>query len=222
VALFKVRLGERAKNGGTTLTRWISGRENALGPLPLVDAWEQLSSEIRACQKCPLHATRTQAVVYRGSLAPRLLFIGEAPGVAEDLAGIPFVGRSGQRLNEAVVRLGLSEEEYGVLNLLKCHPPRNRFDRDAARTCRPYLDRQIELLSPRILITLGSSSLHALAPDSPPMLVAAGSPRSLGRRHLFPLIHPAAAMRSRLLAERWTHDVDALGRWLSIGAAQPV
>jgi DNA polymerase len=186
------------------------------------EGWQALSEEIRSCQKCPLHATRTQAVVYRGSLTPRVLFVGEAPGVAEDREGLPFVGRSGQRLDAAVARLGLAGSEYGVLNLLKCHPPRNRFDRDAARTCRPYLDRQIQLLSPRVLVTLGSPALHALAPDAPPMLAAAGRPRTGALRPLFPLIHPAAAMRSRRLAERWGRDVDALGRWLAVDLAQPV
>ncbi len=187
-----------------------------------VDAWHRLSEEIRGCRKCRLHETRTQAVVYRGSLAPRVLFVGEAPGAAEDRAGVPFVGRSGQRLDAAVLRLGLTASEYGVLNLLKCRPPENRFDPEAARTCRPYLDRQIELLSPRVLVTLGAAALHALAPDSPLILTVAGRPREGAGRPLFPLIHPAAAMRSRRWAERWSHDVDALGRWLAEGPAQPV
>jgi uracil-DNA glycosylase family 4 len=202
--------------------RAFSSDTNPSPPPGPFDAWQQLSDEIRGCHKCRLHETRTQAVVYRGSLAPKILFVGEAPGVAEDRAGIPFVGRSGQRLDAAIARLRLTAEEYGVLNLLKCHPPQNRFDREAARTCRPYLDRQILLLSPQVLVSLGSPALHALAPDAPAMLVAAGRPRPGPLRPLFPLIHPAAAMRSRRLAERWTSDVDALGRWLAGGLAQPV
>ncbi|MGA9839222.1 MAG: uracil-DNA glycosylase [Thermoplasmata archaeon] len=186
------------------------------------DAWAVLSNEIRNCRKCPLHETRTHAVVYRGSLTPRLLFVGEAPGAAEDAAGLPFVGRSGRRLDAVVAQLGLSEGEFGVLNLLKCRPPANRFDRDAARTCRPYLDRQIALLAPRVLVTLGAPALRALAPDAPPVLEAAGHPRSSARGPLFPLIHPAASMRSRRWGERWTHDVVALREWLATGAAQPV
>ena len=185
-------------------------------------AWRELSAEIRGCRLCRLHESRTQAVVYRGGLSPRLLFVGEAPGVAEDRAGLPFVGRSGQRLDAAVAHLGLTDEEYGVLNLLKCHPPENRFDRDAASTCRPYLDRQIAFLSPRSLVTLGSQAFHAFAPEGPPILVAAGRPHRGAVLPLFPLIHPAAAMRSRRLALRWSQDIDALGRWLRRGAAQPV
>jgi uracil-DNA glycosylase len=189
---------------------------------PISLAWEALSTEIRSCRKCPLHATRTQAVVYRGSRTPTVLFVGEAPGVAEDRAGIPFVGRSGQRLDRAIDQLGLTAEQYGVLNVLKCHPPRNRFDRNAARTCRPYLDRQIALLSPRVLVTLGSPAFHAFAPGAPAILTTAGRPWPAEPRPIFPLIHPAAAMRSRRLAERWISDVEALGRWLARGPAQPV
>ena len=176
--------------------------------------WERLSQEIRTCHRCPLGSTRTQAVVYRGSLAPRVVFVGEAPGAAEDREGIPFVGRSGRRLDAAIERAGLAADEYGILNLLKCRPPANRFDRAAARTCRPFLDRQLDWLRPEILVTLGASALYAMDPSSPAILGVAGVPRRAGARHLFPLIHPAAALRSRRLAERWARDVDALREWL--------
>jgi len=173
-----------------------------------------LTREIQGCRRCPLGSTRTQAVVYRGSLTPRVVFVGEAPGAAEDRAGIPFVGRSGRRLDAAIARIGLTARDFGVLNVLKCRPPGNRFDRAAARTCRPFLDRQLDLLRAPILVTLGASALRAVDPSAPAMLAASGHPRVLGRRSLFPLIHPAAALRSRRLAERWSHDVDALRAWL--------
>ena len=181
-------------------------------------AWEELSEEIRHCQLCPLGRTRTQAVVYRGSLTPRLVFVGEAPGAAEDRVGIPFVGRAGARLDAAIERLGLSPSEFGILNVLKCRPPQNRFDPAAARTCRPYLDRQLELLRPRVLVPLGRSALRALDPRAPPVLEAAGHPRLYGPVAMFPLLHPAAAMRSRRWAERWDRDISALGEWLAVGA----
>jgi DNA polymerase len=135
---------------------------------------------------------------------------------------VPFVGRSGQRLDAAIVHLQLTPPEFGVLNLLKCRPPNNRFDRDAAQTCRPYLDRQIALLAPQVLVTLGSPALHALDPAAAPILRVAGQPRTGPYGPLFPLIHPAAAMRSRRMTERWNHDVDALGHWLAHRPAQPV
>lgn len=191
-------------------------------PVPRLRAWRELTEEIRGCQRCRLHETRTHVVVYRGSLSPKVVFVGEAPGAAEDRVGIPFVGRSGQRLDAAIARIGLGAEDYGVLNLLKCRPPLNTFDRDAARTCRPYLDRQLAWLSPQLIVTLGAHAFRALAPNSPPILAVAGRPHLDAPRPLFPLIHPAAALRSRRLAERWVRDVDALGRWLGNHAAQPV
>jgi uracil-DNA glycosylase len=187
---------------------------------PIPPAWEALSDEIRACDRCRLHATRTQVVIYRGSPAPRVLFVGEAPGAAEDLTGVPFVGRSGQRLDAAIGRSGLTAEEFGVLNLIKCRPPGNRFDPVAERTCRPFLDRQIALLDPQLVVSLGAHAFHALAPDGAAILTAAGRPYPGLALPLFPLIHPAAALRSRRLAERWNRDVDALGAWLRANPAQ--
>jgi len=158
---------------------------------------------------------RQHAVVYRGGLSPRVVFIGEAPGAEEDRRGVPFVGRSGRELDRAVARLGLPPESFGVLNLLKCRPPANRFDRHAARACRPYLDRQLELLRPQLVVTLGAHALHALDPAAPPMLRAAGRPRTLERWVHFPLVHPAATLRSRALRQRWDEDVGALADWLA-------
>jgi len=163
---------------------------------------------------CPLGKVRTQAVVYRGSLTPRVVFVGEAPGAEEDRTGLPFVGRSGRELDRALESIGLSVDEYGVLNVLKCRPPRNRFDRRAAVTCRPYLWRQLDLLRPEAIVSLGAHALQALVPSAPPMLSAAGRPRASGDLPLFPLIHPAAALRSRRLRARWEQDVRALGAWL--------
>jgi DNA polymerase len=161
-------------------------------------------------------------VIYRGSSTPRIVFVGEAPGVREDQVGLPFVGRSGQRLDAAIGELGIRPDEYGVLNLVKCHPPGNRFDPAAARTCRPYLDRQLELLRPSLLVPLGANALRALDPAAPPILKAAGCARRNLGRDMFPLVHPAAAMRSRLLALRWRSDVEALADWLGRSGGRSV
>jgi uracil-DNA glycosylase len=176
--------------------------------------WDALEREIRGCTNCSLHAHRTNAVIYRGSATPRVVFVGEAPGATEDRWGLPFVGRSGKRLDTAILEAGLGPEEFGILNLIKCRPPQNRFDRVAATTCRPYLDRQLELLHPPILVSLGAQALRSLDPGAPRVLLAAGHPRRLNGRFLFPLVHPAAALRSRAMAERWRTDVVALRAWL--------
>ncbi len=173
-----------------------------------------LAREIRQCGLCPLSTHRTHAVVYRGSTRPRVVFVGEAPGAAEDLAGVPFVGRSGRLLDAAVERIGAGLGEFGVLNLLKCRPPENQFDAAAARACRPYLDRQLALLAPRVLVPLGAKALAALDPDAPAILTVAGAARSSPAGVLFPLLHPAAALRSTARRARWEQDVDALRAWL--------
>jgi len=180
------------------------------------EAWERLSAEIRTCQLCPLGKVRTHAVVYRGGLAPRVVFVGEAPGAEEDRTGLPFVGRSGKTLDRAVAHLRLSAEEFGVLNTLKCRPPGNRYDRRAARTCRPYLDRQLALLQPDLVVPLGAHALRAIDPEAPRILVAAGRATVGSNLLYFPLIHPAAALRSRKWRERWEHDLRALGVWLAV------
>jgi uracil-DNA glycosylase len=124
------------------------------------------------------------------------------------------VGRSGRLLDEAVRTLGAGLGAYGVLNLIKCRPPANRFDPRAARSCRPYLERQLALLRPRALVPLGRRAWDALAPGGGPILSAAGRPSRGPSGWLFPLVHPAAALRSRRWRERWDRDVRALGAWL--------
>ena len=204
-------MARRSRQPGRAPRRLTTGRV----PVTRSRAWKQLSAEIRGCRKCPLGASRTQAVVYRGGASPRVLFIGEAPGAEEDRVGFPFVGRSGRELDRAVERLGLESEEFGVVNVLKCRPPGNRFDRLAAATCRPYLERQLALLHPTVVVTLGARALAAIDPEAPPILVASGHPRDGPEIPLFPLLHPAAALRSRRWRGRWEHDVLELRRWLT-------
>jgi uracil-DNA glycosylase len=184
-------------------------------------AWSDLERTIRSCQRCPLGATRTHAVIYRGSLRPRIVFVGEAPGATEDRLGLPFVGRSGQRLDASIEEAGIEPEEFGILNLLKCRPPDNRFDRLSAATCRPYLDRQLSLLQPSVLVSLGAHALRSLDPTAPRVLLAAGRARPLDRGTLFPMIHPAAALRSRAMTERWRNDFVALRDWLTARSSAP-
>ncbi|MHB1434565.1 MAG: uracil-DNA glycosylase [Thermoplasmata archaeon] len=178
--------------------------------------WGRLLEEIAACRRCPLQQHRV--VVFRGSLTPEIVFIGEAPGATEERVGLPFVGRAGRILDGALQTLGIGPERYGVLNVLKCRPPRNRFDPSAARACTPFLRRQLDLLGPRRLVSLGAPALRALDPSAPAILEAAGHPRTALGLPLFPMIHPAATFRSGRYADRWAGDLRRLGRWLDGGA----
>jgi uracil-DNA glycosylase len=172
--------------------------------------WERLCAEIRTCTRCSLYRHRIQTVIYRGGPSPAVVFVGEAPGALEDRTGIPFVGASGRRLDTAIERMRLAPKDFGVLNLVKCRPPGNRFDEQAARVCRPYLDRQLDLLRPRLIVTLGARALRAFDPEAPPISRAAGTWRTWKGVALFPLVHPAAGLHSRRFRERWERDVATL------------
>ena len=128
--------------------------------------------------------------------------------------GVPFVGRAGHRLDEALRTLRLPVSAYGVLNVVKCHPPGNRLTPEPLRACRPFLDRQMALLRPRLLVPMGARALAALDPRAPPVMQSSGAPRSVGSMQLFPLLHPAATFRSRRAMRQWNRDLARLHRWL--------
>jgi uracil-DNA glycosylase len=118
--------------------------------------WPQLQARVAACQRCPLHATRTQTVFGVGSRQAQWLVVGEAPGAEEDARGEPFVGRAGQLLNSMLRAVGLQREEVYIANVLKCRPPHNRDPAAAeAGECLPYLEQQIALLKPKIMLAVG-------------------------------------------------------------------
>ncbi len=196
----------------TDRRRATPGPDRSLGKVRR--EFDALTAEIVGCRRCPLGHLRTNAVVYRGGRTPRVVFVGEAPGAEEDRLGIPFVGRSGRVLDAAVASLAIAPEDVGMLNVLKCRPPGNRFDRSAAATCRPYLDRQLALLRPAMLVTLGAWALRALDPTAPPVLRSAGWARTVPAGTLFPLVHPAATLRSRRMRDRWEQDLRRLAERL--------
>ena len=158
-----------------------------------------LRSEVAACRACGLCETRTQTVFMDGPEHARVMFVGEAPGADEDRQGVPFVGPAGQLLTDIITKgMALKRSEVVIANILKCRPPDNR-DPSAGekRTCTPWLDRQIELLAPKVLIPLGKhASGHILSSDA-----AMGAMR--GRVHelengvrVVPTYHPAYLLRS--------------------------
>ncbi|HEW89812.1 MAG TPA: uracil-DNA glycosylase, partial [Candidatus Bathyarchaeota archaeon] len=118
-----------------------------------------LIAEIKACTRCPLHATRKNPVPGEGSLDAELMLIGEAPGRWEDEKGRPFVGAAGKLLNKLLGVAGFRREEVYIANVLKCRPPGNRDPRpEEVSACTPFLDRQIEIIGPKVIATLGRHS----------------------------------------------------------------
>ena len=124
--------------------------------VPATADWESLAESVRLCKRCGLHATRTQTVFGVGRRDAALMVIGEAPGAEEDRQGEPFVGPAGQLLNAMLRAIKLRREDVYIANILKCRPPNNRDPKpEEAATCTPYLNRQIELLRPRVMLGLG-------------------------------------------------------------------
>ncbi len=163
---------------------------------PQLGGWAALASVMHDCFACPLSQSRTRVVPGVFPASARLLLVGEAPGRHEDEGGLPFVGRSGQLLDSVLAEVGLERADLAVLNTVKCRPPDNRTPRRLeAATCRPWLDAQVEVIDPRVVVTLGSTALSwALGPRARIGQVH-GTVHLVRGRTLVPTYHPSAAMR---------------------------
>lgn len=139
------------------------------GADPTALGWEALAAAVHGCRRCELCESRTQAVFGVGDRQARLMIVGEAPGAEEDRQGEPFVGRAGRLLNAMLRAVGLDRERVFIANILKCRPPRNRDPQPAeVAQCMPYLRRQIELISPALILCVGRiAAQNLLATDTP-------------------------------------------------------
>lgn len=125
--------------------------------------WTALEAEVTRCVACPLHETRTQTVFGVGDRQATWMVVGEAPGAEEDRQGAPFVGRAGQLLNGMLLALGLARDDVFIANILKCRPPGNRDPRiEEVARCQPFLRRQVELVSPGVILAVGRIAAHHL------------------------------------------------------------
>ena len=182
-----------------------------------------VAAEVVVCTECPLWKTRKNAVPGEGNPRARIMLIGEAPGSSEDLQGRPFVGAAGKFLQSLLSEIGFSREDVFICNVLKCRPPRNRPPKpEEIRTCTPYLDRQIRIIKPGFLITLGSySTTYILSKAHLPFAGITAvhcKPRRAvlqGMRvTIFPTFHPAAALYSAKYEEQTTADFKLLKKEL--------
>jgi uracil-DNA glycosylase family 4 len=154
----------------------------------------ELYDVVRGCKLCDLSKGRTLAVPGEGPETARVMFIGEAPGYHEDRQGRPFVGAAGQFLQELLGRAGLRREDVYICNVIKCRPPQNRDPLpEEIEACRPYLDRQIELIQPGVIVTLGRFSMARYFPNQSISRVH-GQHKRLGDTWYMPMFHPAAAL----------------------------
>jgi len=161
--------------------------------------WEHLRARVAACTRCALSQTRTQTVFGAGSRQAQWLIVGEAPGAEEDRQGEPFVGRAGQLLNSMLRAIGMAREQVYIANVLKCRPPGNR-DPSASEcaSCLPYLERQIELLNPRIMLAVGRIAAQNLLHVDAPLARLRQQEHRFGKSRVPLLVtyHPAYLLRS--------------------------
>ena len=158
--------------------------------------YTELYQEITGCTKCGLSQGRTNAVPGEGAQDADIMFIGEAPGFYEDRDGRPFIGQAGKLLDEMLAKIGLDRKDVYITNMVKCRPPDNRDPLPTElSSCAPYLDRQIEIISPRVIVCLGRFSFSKFFPGES-ISKARGKPRDWKNIKIYPMYHPAAALHN--------------------------
>lgn len=186
-----------------------------------MSALAQLCEAIAACRDCELAKHRTKVVPGEGAEDAELLFIGEAPGWHEDQQGRPFVGPAGQFLDELLTSIGLRRDEVYIANVIKCRPPQNREPLPVEiESCRRWLDRQIEIIQPRMIVTLGRYSLARYFPNDSIGKVH-GKARKLGDVIHYAMYHPAAALHQGSLRHVIEADMLKISRILAQGENVP-
>jgi uracil-DNA glycosylase family 4 len=166
---------------------------------------EQIVAAIRTCTLCPLYSGRSNAVPGEGPANAAIMFIGEGPGFHEDRQGRPFVGSAGKLLEELLAGIGLTREQVYIANVVKCRPPGNRDPLPEELTaCKPYLDRQIDLIQPKVIVTLGRFSMYRYFPGQSISRIH-GQAKQVGNHLVVPMLHPAAALHQ----PQWKSTIEA-------------
>lgn len=169
-----------------------------------------LNAEINQCQKCGLARLRLKAVPGDGPADAALMFIGEAPGWNENQQGKPFVGAAGHLLDELLAAINLQRADVYITNVIKCRPPDNREPtQEEITACASYLEQQIAIINPRVIVTLGRYSMAKFFGNESISRIH-GQPRKIGDRIVFPMYHPAAALRQPGLRPQLIADMQKL------------
>jgi len=170
---------------------------------------EKLKSEVIKCTKCSLHETRMNAVFGEGDYKANILIIGEGPGANEDKQGRPFVGRGGKLLDEVLSKYGLSREEgIFIANIVKCRPPNNRVPKKKeVNKCIPYLEKQIHMVNPKIILLLGLTAVKSFLGIEEQMKEIRGKKKEKDGKKVMATYHPAAILRNPNLRELFEEDI---------------
>ena len=187
-----------------------------------MNSLQEIARLVERCTDCPLSRSRTNSVPGEGPADAEIMFIGEGPGYHEDRQGRPFVGPAGQFLEGLLASIGTGRERVFIANMVKCRPPENRDPLPAEiAACSKYLDRQIELVNPRLIVTLGRFSLGRFFPGES-ISRARGKVREKDGRYIYPVMHPAAALYRQELRATIIEDFKAIPSILrAMGDAAP-
>jgi len=170
-----------------------------------------LRKAVRECRKCSLAETRRTVVFGEGNSQARLVFVGEAPGEEEDIQGRPFVGRAGKLLDKLIEGIGLSREEIYICNVLKCRPPNNRDPKpEEASICKSYLIAQLEIISPKIICTLGKHAYNTLLGVDESIIRMRGKLTTFNGIKLLPTYHPSFLLRNAGRMQESIDDMEKL------------
>ena len=186
----------------------------------MADSLEKIAAEVSVCVRCPLHQSRLKAVPGEGPVKAAIMFIGEGPGFHENQSGRPFVGNAGSFLIELLGSIGMKREDVFICNVVKCRPPGNRDpEPQEIEACREYLDRQIELVDPKVIVTLGRFSMAPWFPDARISHIH-GKSRQAGKRYIMPMYHPAAALHQPSLRQAVLDDFKKLPKLVEEASRQ--
>jgi DNA polymerase len=175
---------------------------------------EEISQEIQNCKKCSLYKTRTHPVPGEGNPKAEIMLIGEGPGYNEDLQGRPFVGTAGKFLEELLSEIDLKRENVFIGNILKCRPPQNRDPQpQEIAACIPYLKKQINIIKPKLIVTLGRYSLQEFLPGKSISEVH-GKVSQYNNQVIFPMYHPAGALYRANLKQTIKEDMKKIPKAL--------
>jgi uracil-DNA glycosylase len=184
-------------------------------PAPTTEQLLEIHGRIRRCTACRLHLTRTQSVPGYGPVEARIMAVGEAPGEKEDQQGRPFIGAAGTLLTELVESIGLTRRDLYITNTVRCRPPANRDpEPDEVSACSHFLDEQIALLRPDVILILGRHALQRLLPQSAGISRLHGERIVRNDRAYVPLYHPAAALYNGSLRETLFADMSRVRTYL--------
>ena len=162
----------------------------------MYQTWEELENACNHCTKCKLCSNRHNVVIGTGNKNARIMFVGEGPGAEEDVQGVPFVGKAGQLMDKAFQGVGIKREEVYIANIVKCRPPNNRNpEKDETTSCKEYLESQIKLVNPEIIILLGSVALKNILGEEYGITSSRGKWFEKDGIKYMPTFHPAALLR---------------------------